>query len=316
MKSSNNGTPEHQKPTTSAFRHRLLRRIDAAKLPGDAKNFTLTEITEAGLTKEYENNREKGWPDNLFKALVLLAVQNNRLREQYHRLVQQIKEQKPYYSPIRDEGLNEPDPVKLAEINHRAEADEARVAKARADKKKSEDDSWKRILEAFGRRTWTDRDKSRRVYRPFFWHEPMTINDYQDATGISRRTLLNILKRLQAKPVTSRNNLNEPVTYGPNTNYAVLSVWLTKYVKKPEHRRAWLVRTLLKTAHEAPDFLKALAPALKPVFVSLGISDIANATEFWDYFSQCDSELYPRLAEGSYFSDPLTSALFSVGKSG
>lgn len=313
MKSSNKQTPEKQKQTPSAICHRLLRRIDAAKFPGDAKNFTLAEITDAGLTKEYENNRDKGWPDILFKTLVLLAVQNNRLREQCHRLEQQIEEQQPYYSPIRDEGRNEPDPVKLAEINRRAEADEARVAKMRAEKKKLKEDSWKQFLEAFSRRPWTNRDKSRRVYRPVFWHEPMTINDYHDATGISRRTLHNILKRLQAKPVTGRKNPNEPATYGPDTNYAVLSLWLTKYVKKPEHRRAWLVQTLLKTVHEAPDFLKALAPALKPVFISLGIGDIENAAEFWNYFSLCDSELYPRLPESS-FSDPFTSALMSVGK--
>jgi hypothetical protein len=300
MKQRRDGAPT---PTPAAIRNQLLHRIRKAEFPKDAGQFTLAELRASGLAGKYKQPLDLA--DNHFKLLVLLATQNNELRQERDRLRLEMENEKDYYSPVRDESRYEPDPLKQEEINRRAEADEARVARDRATKKQSQEDAFRQFVDAFSRRPWIHRDKRRQPWQAVFWHEPMTVMAYHQATGLTRRTIQNVLRRIKAAPLESRHRRNEPARYGTETNFAVLRAWLIQYEKKPENRRAWLVRTLLKCAHEMPDHLETLAGALMPVFKSLGIENPANSPQFLEYYRQCEARLYPP-------SPPLPTAAYGI----
>lgn len=316
------------KPTKVASRapgfrqNQLLLRIRAAEFPKDASQFKLAELQEAGLAAKYKQPPDL--PESYFKLFVLLAIQNRELRRQTTRLQVEGEDRREYYSPIRDELRNEPDPLKQAEILFRAEADEARVARTREARKLSDEQDMQELVQAFGRRPWTNRDKRHHPWQAVFWHEPMTVMAYHRATGLTRRTILNVLRRIKATPLNTRHRRNDPGRYGAESNFDVLREWLIRYQKKPEHRRAWLVRTLLKCAHETPDRLEALVGAVMPVFKSLGIENPASSPHFLEYYRKCEARLYPLpsrlpVATSSGISDLVKLYLTSdasVGKSG
>src|SRR5262245_58393618 len=196
-----NGAGPTQTPANAS--NQLLHRIRNAELPRHAGQFTLAELDQAGLTAQFENNQTKGWPESLFKTLVLLAIQNKELRRERDRLQQEIEENNEYYSPIRDELRNERDLLKREEIKRRAEADEARVARDRAEKEQSRSVLFRKMLDDLSRQPWIFRDQSHLPREPVFWHEPMTVMNYHQATGLSRRTLQNVLRRIKATPTRS-----------------------------------------------------------------------------------------------------------------
>jgi len=288
MKQRKGGAPTQ---TPAAIRNQLLHRIQEAEFPNDASQFKLTELRETGLAAKY--NQPTDLPESHFKLLVLLATQNKELRRECNRLQLEIEDRREYYSSIREELYNEPDPLKQEEISRRAEEDEARVARNRDARKRSHEQDMQKLVEAFSRRRWISRDKRRRPWQAVFWHEPMTAMAYHEATGLTRRTIHNVLRRIKAAPLDKRHRRNDPARYGVETNFAVLCQWLIRYEKKPDHRRAWLVRTLLKCAHEMPDRLEALVGVLMPVFKSLGIENPANSPPFLEYYRKCEARLYP-----------------------
>jgi hypothetical protein len=276
----------------ATIRNKLLYRIRQAKFPGDLDQFTLAELRETGLAGKYKQPADL--PDKHFKLLVLLALQNNEFRQECALLRIEIENEKDYRSPVRDELHNEPDPLKRAEIERRAEADEARVAHERSQKEQAQVTAFRQFAAAISRRPWASRYKRRQPWKAVSWHEPMTVMAYHEATGLTRRTLQNVLRRIKASPLATRHLKNEPARYGPDTNFAVLREWLIKYEKNAKHRRAWLVRTLLKYAHELPEHLKTLFEAVMPVFNSLGIENPGNSPQFLEYYRQCKAILYPR----------------------
>ena len=117
----------------------------------------------------------------------------------------------------------------------------------------------------------------------------MTILDYHDATGLSRRTALNIVRRLNAKPIAPRQRRNEAAKYGSDANIAVLCEWLMRYVKNISNRKALLVGTLLHCKHDSPNRFQALLKKVSPVISSLEI----GPEEFVRYFFDCEKILHP-----------------------
>lgn len=277
--------------TPSAIRNRLLRRIHEATFPRDATAFTLAELCQTGLADNYSQPAEL--PDSHFKLLVLLATQNKELRRQRDKLLRENEAQEDYFSPIRDQLRYEPDPLKQQELTRQAEADEARVEQIRTERKRAQLSEFERFVAAASRKRWANRDRRQQPRRAVFWHETMTVMDYHEATGLTRRTLQNLLRRIKADPILKRQRRNEPARYGPANNFAVLREWLLRYEKQPEHRRAWLVRTLLKYAHEMPDHLNTVAHAVHPVLESLGINDTPKFEAFLKYYRQCEAIIYP-----------------------
>jgi len=132
--------------TPTAIRNQLLRRIREAKLPNDAKQFSLAELRETGLAGKYKQPPDL--PDGHFKLLVLQAIQIKEIRRECDTLRLEIENEKEYYSLIRDGLRNEPDPIKQAVIRRRAEADEARVARERAEKKRANENAVNQFIEA------------------------------------------------------------------------------------------------------------------------------------------------------------------------
>jgi hypothetical protein len=312
MKPSNSKRRITKTPSPEAIRYQLLSRIREAKFPTDADKFTESELREAGLWEKYTRPEDMGGKS--FKLLVLLATQARELRRERDNLRREIDELEDYRSPHRDKLRDEPDPLKRQEITRQAEADEARVAQERAAKKQSFHDAF---LKFFGQRPWLRRDASHTPYEPVYWHEPMTVMDYHEATGLTRRTILNILHRLGAKPLAKRERINAPAKYGVETNFAILREWLVRYEKQPGNRRAWLVRTLLKYKHDSPEHFKDLIQAILPVLESLGINTEEKIKEFRAYVLQCEPILYPP-PQPDPFLDALLglSPEISVGKNG
>ena len=281
-------------PAPAVARNRMLGMLDRirnASLPRDAIKFTLTELRDSGLAEKYQQPSDL--PDRHFKLLVLMATQINELHKERDRLLLEKENGEDYYSPIRDELRQEPDPIKQTEISRRAEADEARVAQDRASRKQFQIDCFHQLSNALGRRPWLSRDKRRQPWAPTFWHQPMTVMAYHRATGLSRRTIQNVLRRIKAVPLENRSRRKDPARYGTKLNFTVLREWLLRYEKKPEHRRAWLVRTLLKYKYEMPEQLETLTNAVIPVLRSLEIDDPGNSPEFMAYYRQCETLLYP-----------------------
>ena len=286
-------------------------------MPKEANLFKDTELRDSGLWFEYVQPAHMA--DNHFKLLVLLALQSRELRKRCDDLHQQVEELTPYHSPLWEKLHKEPDPLKQQAIRAAIDADEKKEAQRKAAKKKAFNDSLKLIMECFGKKTWKSRDRKHVPFQAVLWHEPMTVNDYHEATGISARQLQNVLRRLKAEPLQAkraRKRKNEPLRYGVETNMKVLCEWLIRYIKDPGTRRAWLVKTCLKCKHEAAEHLDRMKEAIMPALLSLNINSGETLEDFVNYVKKVDQILYPPVM--AYSMDPFTlsamATLNSIGQ--
>jgi len=154
-------------------------------------------------------------------------------------------------------------------------------------------------------RPWKSRDRRRFFHfsRPALWHEQMSVMDYHEATGESRATIRNMLKRLGAQPIAQRKRPNEPARYDRHTNHALLCDWLIRHVKDREARQGWLARTLVHCQHETPEHYDQLFESIRPVLESLGIKTTEQRQQFLCYMEQCKQMLHPPLPPPNLISD-------------
>lgn len=231
-----------------------------------------------------------------FMLVVLLAIQSKELREKCRDLEEQVKELEPYHSPLWDKLHKEPDPLKQQEIRAQIQADQERDAQLKAKKKQDIYEFIARLGSTYPIRKWEIRDKKHVPYQAVFWHEPMTVNDYHNATGMSARQLRNVLHRLNAEPLqdkSTRKRRNEPLRYGVETNLKVFCEWLIRYQKDLEVRRAWLVKTCLKYKHEKREHFQSFLDAIMPVLKSLDLNSGDALEQFIKYHHEVDRLLYP-----------------------
>ena len=287
-------------PTPILTRSQLLRRIREAELPCDAKQFNLDELESAGFCKL----KRAGLDTNNYKLLTLLDSQTKELKKECKRFRDELELQKKYHSPLWDKAGDELCPIKALAFGQLAQEDEQRVGE-----KRRKSDPFTRFMESFQNepvREWKSRDKRRSLSRiqPVLWHEPMTLKDYHNATGLSRATVRNILRRAGARSIPGPRRRNEPERYDSEANAAVLCGWLTRHVKNIDHRKSLITRTLLHCEHNSPDQLGVLFEAITPAYESLHI----NPDEFENYFSECKKILYPSQTSAlglGYFSSIL-----------
>ncbi len=282
------------KPSLSRIRSRLMERIRDADLPKDAANFNWHDLEAAGLYREFK--RPQGWDDKTFRLFVLLAEQAKLLRAKCSALERRIGVLEDYHSPLWEKVAAEPCPIKQQELRRAAMAEDARIN----DERFKQRDPFTSMMAIFGNaklRPWKYRDRRRKFFpfRETLWHEPMTVMDFHEATGLSRRTLHNLLKRLGARPVTERERRNEPARYGPATNGGVLCEWLKRYVKDLHTRRAFFARTLVYCDHKSPQHYAELVNFMAPAILSLGFKTKAEIDEFKRYVTACKQVLYPPL---------------------
>lgn len=299
------------------MRRKLLTRIRDANLPGDAGKFTHEELRDAGLLRRYD--RPGGCSDSAFRLFVLFAVQNSELRKQSGQLKHRLTQLEQYHSPLWDDVWKEPCPIKAAELGREAEADDVRCNEQRRKKRDWVFDNLEAIIRAGGRRNWKTRDKRRLHHRPdpALWHDPMSLEDYHNATGISRRTLQNTIDRMGAKPVAPRKRRNEPARFGPATNYALLCHWLIQQVPDDRARRGFLARTLIHCQQQSPQHYDRLFEEVRPVLKSLCVLTPAQDREFSAYLEECRRVLYPVLTPPSVldpFNAPGLLELFGAPK--
>jgi hypothetical protein len=275
-------------PNPKLIRQRLLERIREATLPDDANDFTRQELEAAGMFNGFKH--PKDWDDKTFRLFVLFATQAKELRKECKRLRHEVEIREDYHSPRWEDVGNEPCPIKQADLRYEAEAEDARVNEER----RKQRDPLSAIAESskhYRSRKWEFRDARRwwSPNKPALWHEPMTVMDYHEATGLSRRTAQNIVDRLGVLPDNSQRRRNEPALYGQAANVAVLNEWLTHYQKKPENRKGLIARTLIHCKFESPEHREWMEKALQPAIQSLKLS----RDDFSRYLSVCEKILHP-----------------------
>ena len=268
-----------------------MQRIRDAQLPQDAGSFGLEELEAAGVLRQFQ-----GQIDGQHKRLfVLFAVQARELRKQRDGLQRKIDLSKNYFSPVWEKVWQEPCPLKQSELRRKAEAEDARGNAKRV----KERDASSLLMTLLGRKgspKWLHRDE-RQIgpwFHPSLWHEPMSVMEYRDATGMTRRTVQNVLRRLSAKPVVQRKRPNEPHRYDLSTNHAVRHCyWLTKDVKDTHKRRGWLARTLVECREKTPQHFDQLFESVRPVLDSIEVQSEAQVQKFMTYLDACQEKLYP-----------------------
>ncbi len=278
-------------PNQNALHQNLLLRIREASFPADFDEFDWQELEDAGLLRGFVN---QGLDTKTFRHFVLLATQAKELRKQRDWLARRIELLEHYDSPLWDAVWNEPCPIEEAKLRREAEADDIR----NNEQHRKQRDPLARFMEISGKvkvREWEFRDKRRRhrSFRPALWHEPMSIMDHREATGLSRRTIQNMLDRIGARPIAARKRRNEPARYKPHTNHALLCDWLSRCVKDRQTRRGWLARTLAHCLHETPKHYARLFKSMHPVLASLDIQTLGQRRQFARYIKRRKETLYP-----------------------
>lgn len=266
-----------------------MQRIREATFPKDLKQFSWPEMESAGLLSKFKHPAK--WDNDTFQLFVLFSIQTNQLRKQRDNLKTEVEASKEYYSPLRIAAWMELCPIKQADLTRQALEEEARVNEERRKKRDGHHEALLRNPGGFSKSKWKRRD-SRSLFVAFNeanWHLPMTVMDYHEATGLSRRSVQNILNNASLRPAISSKRRNEAPCYGLDANEVVLVAWLTRYVKDPAQRKPLAVRTLLHCQHETPDEIAFLHRAIEPAIRSLGIEDV----EFYRYMNDCESILYP-----------------------
>ena len=266
-----------------------MQRISEATFPKDLKQFSWLEMESAGLLSKFKHPAK--WDNDTFQLFVLFSIQTNQLRKQRDNLKKKTEASEKYFSLLRLVASAELCPIKQADLFRQAQEDENHVNEER---RKERDGPYAAMLPnpgGFSKSKWKRRD-SRSFIVAFHgtnWHQPMTVMDYHEATGLSRRSVQNILNNASLRPAISSKRRNEAPCYGLDANKVVLVAWLTRYVKDPAQRKPLAVRTLLHCQHETPDEIAFLHRAIEPAIRSLGIED----AEFYRYMNDCESILYP-----------------------
>ena len=227
-------------------RARLFARIREADISKDACKFDMADLKAAGLIQAVpaELLSREG-----HRNFVLLYHQNRMLRRELttHERTRPA-EATPHLDDLRRrirlckdplEQLRLENELREKEKEERAELDDA--ARLAAQQRHEEMLS---NLAKFARLN-PDRESKPPHPKPWLWHEPMTQNDYRQATGLSRPSIRKILTRLKAKPDIQPEHENEPAQYLARTNFGVLRIWLLDFVKKPLERRGYFASNLV-----------------------------------------------------------------------
>ena len=272
----------------NTLRQNLLRRIREASFPDDFARFTGQELESAGL---FHSNNDPRKNTSGYQHYVLLTTQAKELRKHRDLLAHRVELLENYHSPLWDDVWNEPCPVKEAELRRKAEADEARVNEQRR-KERDPLASFREFLGKVKIRRWENRDRRRfhHHFQPTLWHNPMSVMDYHEATGLTRRTIQNLLDRLGAQPIAQRKRPNEALRYDRSTNHALLCDWLVRRVKDRETRRGWLARTLIHCQYKTPEHSAQLFESILPVLESLTPE---QRQQFPRYMGQCKQIVHP-----------------------
>jgi hypothetical protein len=275
-------------PDELALRTKFLKQIRDAKSLAELENIKLLNANATNWLRYFE--RPDGLSEKHYNQIRLLLTQVKELREQRDFLADRVELLSEYHSPLWDDARNEPCPIKEAEIRRKVHEEETTKNQERLNKQRLPLDGLMAALGVNKTHLWKSRD--RRVHRrpwPALWHEPMSVMGYHNATGLTRRTIQNMLDRLAATPIAPRKRSNEPARYGLKVNHAILCDWLMRCVKDPNARRGLLARTLLHCQRETAQHYPRLKKAVKPV---LGTLDNLEQ-DFDGYLAKCKRLLYP-----------------------
>ena len=275
-------------PDGLAVRTKFLKQIRDAKSLAELENIKLLNANATNWLQNFEP--PTGLSDKHYNQIRLLLTQVKELRKECNFLAARVELLSEYHSPLWDNARDEQCPIKEAEFRRKAQEEDVTKNQERLNKQRLPLDGLMAALRANKTHPWKSRD--RRVHRrpwPAFWHEPMSVMDYHDATGLTRRTIQNMLDRLAATPIAPRKRSNEPARYGLEVNHAILCDWLMRCVKDPNARRGLLARTLLHCQHKTPQHYPRLKKAVKPV-----LGTLKSFTEDFDnYLEKCKRVIHP-----------------------
>lgn len=226
---------------------RLFARIREADISKDACKFDMADLKAAELIQAVPVEMRS------LENFVVLYHQNRMLRlELAKHESTRPAEATPHLDDLRRRAALCKDPLEqlrlVTELRDREE-EEARAELEKAARLTAEnaEERYQEMLSNFAKfaRPNTDREGKPLHPKPWLWHEPMTQNDYRQATGLTRPSIRKILTRLKAKPHIRPERENEPAQYLARTNFGVLRIWLLDFVKKPLERRGYFASNLV-----------------------------------------------------------------------
>lgn len=277
-------------------RSRLFARIREVDISQDAQKFDMADLKAAGLVQGVPAEllrREEG-----HRNIVLLYHQNRMLRQELakHERTRDV-EATPQIDDLRKRASRCKDPLERVRLRNelmekekdaRAELADATL---QATQKRHEE-----VLSNLAKFSTPDTDRESKPLhpKPWLWHEPMTQNDYVQATGLTRPSIRKILTRLKAKPDIRPERENERAQYLARTNFGVLRVWLLDFVKKPLERRGYFASNLVHCwrngKRSGMETFKKETTALMKL---LSGKTKAEHAAFWDYVDGLMKALSP-----------------------
>lgn len=272
-------------------RARLFARIREADISKAACKFNMADLKAVGLIQAV--------PVEMLSRenFVVLYHQNRMLRlELAKHESTRPAEATPHLDDLRRRAALCKDPLEQLRLENelnekekeaRAKLDEA--ARLTAQQRYQERLS---NLAKFARPN-TDREGKPLHPKPWLWHEPMTQNDYRQATGLTRPSIRKILTRLTAKPDIQPEHENEPAQYLARTNFGVLRVWLLDWVKKPLERRGYFAANFVHCSLKAGGMEQAFKRETAAVWQPLAGKTKAEHAAFWDYVDGLMKALSP-----------------------
>ena len=224
-------------------RARLFARLREADISKAACKFDIADLKAAELIQAVPVEMRS------LENFVVLYHQNRMLRlELAKHESTRPAEATPHLDDLRRRAALCKDPLErrrlVTELNDREEAARAESENAARLAAQQRHEEMLSNLAKFARLN-TDREGKPLHPKPWLWHEPMTQNDYRQATGLTRPSIRKILTRLKAKPDIQPEHENEPAQYLARTNFGVLRIWLLDFVKKPLERRGYFASNLV-----------------------------------------------------------------------
>lgn len=277
-------------------RARLFARIREAVISKDACKFDMADLKAAGLTKEVPDEMLSG------ENFVVLYHQNRMLRLELaeHESTRQA-EFTPHLDDLRRRAALCKDPLEqlrlVTELRDREEEARAELEKAARLTAENAEKRHKEMLANLAKfaRLNTDREGKPLHPKPWLWHEPMTQNDYRQATGLTRPSIRKILTRLKAKPDIQPEHENEPAQYLARTNFGVLRVWLLDFVKQPLERRGYFAANFVHCSLKAGGMEQAFKRETAAVWQPLAGKTKAAQAAFWGYLADLMTAQSPPL---------------------
>lgn len=277
-------------------RARLFARVREADISKDACKFDMADLKAAGLIQAVPAEMlSRDWPRNF----VLLYNQNRMLRlELAEHERTRPAEATPHLDDLRRRAALCKDPLEQLrlenELNEKEKEARAKLDNAARLTAQQRHEEMLSNLAKFARPN-TDREGKPLHPKPWLWHEPMTQNDYRQATGLTRPSIRKILTRLKAKPDIQPERENEPAQYLARTNFGVLRVWLLDFVKQPLERRGYFAANFVHYSLKAGGMEQAFKRETASVWQSLAGKTKATQAAFWGYVADLKKAQSPPL---------------------